>query len=88
VVASDSGSLREVVAEAGILVPEGDVAGFARELRRLLEEPAYRNELRARGRARAQEDFSWEAVADQVDAMYRDAIDARRSAEKGVLRSA
>jgi glycosyltransferase involved in cell wall biosynthesis len=74
VIASDSGSLREVVADAGVLVPEGDVPGFARELRRLLDEPRRRAELSAQGRARAVEQFSWEVVADKCDQMYRELL--------------
>jgi glycosyltransferase involved in cell wall biosynthesis len=74
VIASDSGSLREVVADAGVLVPEGDVDGFARELRLLLEEPRHRAELSARGRVRAVEHFSWNVVADKADRMYRELL--------------
>ncbi len=72
VIASDSGSLREVVSDAGVLVSEGDLDGFAHELRRLLEEPRRRAEFSARGRARAIEHFSWDVVADEVDLMYRE----------------
>ena len=75
VIASDSGSLKEVVGDAGVLVAEGDVAGFAHELRRLLTEPNRRADLSARGRVRAVEEFSWTVVADKVDQMYRELID-------------
>jgi glycosyltransferase involved in cell wall biosynthesis len=72
VIASDSGSLREVVADAGVLIPEGDVDGFAHELRRLLDEPRRRAELSERARVRALEHFSWNVVADKADRMYRE----------------
>jgi glycosyltransferase involved in cell wall biosynthesis len=72
VIASDSGSLREVVADAGVLVPEGDVAGFAAALKRLLLHPHERADLAARGRARAIEQFTWDVVADKCDRMYRE----------------
>jgi glycosyltransferase involved in cell wall biosynthesis len=74
VIASDSGALREVVADAGVLVPEGDVDGFARELGRLLDEPHRRAELSARGRIRAIEHFSWDVVADKGDRLYRELL--------------
>jgi glycosyltransferase involved in cell wall biosynthesis len=74
VIASDSGALREVVADAGVLVPEGDVDGFTRELRRLLDEPRRRAELSARGRIRAIEHFSWDVVADKGDRLYRELL--------------
>jgi glycosyltransferase involved in cell wall biosynthesis len=55
VIASDSGSLREVVGDAGMLV--GD--------------PDHRVRLGELGRRRATEKFSWEAVAAGADEMYR-----------------
>jgi glycosyltransferase involved in cell wall biosynthesis len=72
VVASDSGSLREVVGDAGILVREGDVGAFTEALRGLLDDPARRVALGERGRRRASEKFSWDAVAAGVDEMYRE----------------
>lgn len=74
VIASDSGSLREVVSDAGVLVREGDVEGFAGELRRVLTDPSWRSELSARGRVRAMKEFSWEIVADKTDRMYRELV--------------
>jgi glycosyltransferase involved in cell wall biosynthesis len=56
------------------LVSEGDVDGFAFELRRLLDEPRRRAELSARGRVRALEHFSWNVVADKADRMYRELL--------------
>jgi glycosyltransferase involved in cell wall biosynthesis len=76
VIASDSGSLREVVGDCGVLVVEGDQVGFATELKRLLQEPRRLAELRERGRALALRRFSWEAVSDGVDAMYRALLSA------------
>jgi glycosyltransferase involved in cell wall biosynthesis len=76
VIASDSGSLREVVADAGVLVAEGDVDGFARELQGLMEDRQRRDALTARGRARAVEHFSWDVVADHCDQMYREMLTA------------
>lgn len=76
VIASDSGSLREVVGECGELVPEGDVGRLADALARLLRDPVRRAELSAVGRRRAQEVFSWEVVADGCDRMYRELLAA------------
>jgi glycosyltransferase involved in cell wall biosynthesis len=71
VIASDSGSLREVVGPAGILVPEGDGEAVCRAIRRILLEPSVRAELARLGRARAEERFTWERVADGCDELYR-----------------
>jgi glycosyltransferase involved in cell wall biosynthesis len=75
VIASDSGSLPEVVDGCGEIVREGRADDLARALERLLGDPARRQELAARGRTRALEEFSWERVADRHAAMYRDMID-------------
>ena len=72
VIASDSGSLREVVDDAGVLVPEGDQAALSAALTMLLMEPRLLAEVRMRGRARAERAFSWEAVSDGVDVMYQE----------------
>ena len=68
VVVSDSGALPEVVADAGVVVPEGSASALADALRHLAACPTQRAELRYRGLARAQH-FSWQAVARrQADA--------------------
>lgn len=74
VIASDSGSLREVLHDSGVLVPEGDVGAFAAALRDLLEHPDRRAALAAAGRRRAAEHLSWERVAAGVDEMYQEAL--------------
>jgi glycosyltransferase involved in cell wall biosynthesis len=70
VIASDSGSLREVVDSCGVLVREGDVARFAETLRDLIHDRARLDELRERAWQRAAQHFTWEAISDGVDAMY------------------
>jgi glycosyltransferase involved in cell wall biosynthesis len=75
VIASDSGSLPEVLGDAGLLVTEGDSDVMAATLKQLVEDPARLAELRRRGRDRAAGYLSWDAVAAQVDAMYRELLD-------------
>lgn len=75
VIASDSGALPEVLGGCGELVPEGDVDAFSRALRRVLRDPARRGELAARGRRRAEEELSWERLAEGCDRMYRGVLD-------------
>ncbi len=74
VIASDSGSLPEVLGDCGELVREGDVSDLADRLGRLLRDPERRAELSSRGRRRAVEAFSWEGVSDGVDTMYREML--------------
>lgn len=73
VVASDLGSLPEVVGDAGVLVAPSDPGALGHELARLLDEPGRWAELRRRALEHAAR-FSWAAVAEQQAAMYRRAI--------------
>lgn len=74
VLASDSGSLPEVLGGCGELAPEGDVADWGRKLARLLRDPSRRGELAVAGRRRALQELSWERVADGCDRMYREVL--------------
>ena len=69
VIASDSGALPEVVGDAGVLVPPGDVAALTAALGALLCDDAERQRLGAAGRARA-EHFSWSRVAERQRNLY------------------
>jgi glycosyltransferase involved in cell wall biosynthesis len=76
VIASNSGSLPEVLGDCGELFEEGDLAELSESLARLLRDPARRAYLSSRGRRRAVEAFSWDAVADGCDRMYRQMLEA------------
>jgi glycosyltransferase involved in cell wall biosynthesis len=62
-IASRSGEIPHVVANAGVLVEERNTAAWASAIDRLLTDPAARAELSARGIARAHEKFAWPVVA-------------------------
>lgn len=74
VVASDSGSLPEVLGGCGELAREGDAEDFAARLGGLLRDPARRARLGECGRRRAADELSWERVADGFDVMYRQVL--------------
>jgi glycosyltransferase involved in cell wall biosynthesis len=63
VVGSDSGEIPHVIADAGRVVGEADRARWAAALAELLDSPARRADLAARGRARAEAAFAWPVVA-------------------------
>ena len=65
VIGSDSGEIPYVVADAGLIVGERDEAGWCRALGELLEGPARRAELAARGRDRAHSLYSWPVIAQR-----------------------
>jgi len=74
VVASDSGSLPEVVGDAGLLVPPGDAVALAEALRGLAADPARRAALSSRARERARR-WSWEEIARRQYGLYRSMVD-------------
>ncbi|MGH7778042.1 MAG: glycosyltransferase family 4 protein [Candidatus Dormibacterales bacterium] len=61
----DSGALSEVAVEAALVVPAADTEAIAAGLERVLGDGALRNQLSARGRARAGA-FSWERAGAQA----------------------
>ncbi len=73
VVASDIAGYDEVVRDGvdGLLVPPGDPAAAARALGRVLTDPELAGRLADAGRARSRA-FSWEAVTDRLESIYRD----------------
>jgi glycosyltransferase involved in cell wall biosynthesis len=71
VVGSSSGEIPNVIGDAGLVYPEGDVPALAAALRRLLEDPALREDLSARGRARALSCYTQAALARQYYQIYR-----------------
>jgi glycosyltransferase involved in cell wall biosynthesis len=72
VVASNTTALPEVVADAGVLVPPGDVAALRAALAGVIDDDAARADLTKRGRRRAT-DFTWEATAAAHVAAYETA---------------
>jgi glycosyltransferase involved in cell wall biosynthesis len=69
VIASRASSIPEVVTDAGILLAPDDLPGWTDALRRVLTDKAATDDLRARGRARAQA-FRWEKTANETLAVY------------------
>lgn len=77
VVSSDGGALPEVVGDAGVLVPAGDVDALFSALYDLFENQAQIEELGQRARARILELFSWEKVAQALTRYYRDTLNEK-----------
>jgi glycosyltransferase involved in cell wall biosynthesis len=79
VVASDIESLREVAGDAAILVPPRDVAAFALEIERVLEDEATRDALRDAGPRRAAM-FTWARAAETTAGVLEQAAGSNASA--------
>ena len=70
VVGSASAAIPEVVADAGLLFPEGDVAALRAQLRTLLADDALRGTLIERGRARVARCYTHEIIATAQRDVY------------------
>lgn len=86
VVACHAGALPEVLGtdgSQGLLVPPDDVEALVQGLASLLDDPQRRSQMGQAARRRAEETFSWRAVAARTVEAYHDAQEAaaRRRAE-------
>ncbi|HEX6797378.1 MAG TPA: glycosyltransferase, partial [Ktedonobacterales bacterium] len=78
VVGSNCGEIPNVIGDAGLVVPEGDVGALAAALRRLAGDSALRRMLAGRGRERVLEHFTQERVASRIGAVYRAVLGVER----------
>jgi glycosyltransferase involved in cell wall biosynthesis len=67
VIASNIGGLPYTVTDGvtGLLFEPGDAADLARQINRLLDDPALRRQMGLAGRKRFEEDFRWNDVIDR-----------------------
>lgn len=82
VVGSDSGSIPEVMGDAGLVVPEGDPGALAGALRRLMENASLRSDLVRRGAGRVRRHFTWERAAAQFKEIYDGLLSGRLASEE------
>jgi glycosyltransferase involved in cell wall biosynthesis len=73
-IATDGGSLPEVVGDAGIIVPHSNPAALAEAIDSLLNDPDKRAAMSQKGRQHILDSFKWERCAREVVALYRDTI--------------
>ncbi|HEY3997331.1 MAG TPA: glycosyltransferase family 4 protein, partial [Candidatus Xenobia bacterium] len=71
VIATRVGGVPEIVENHGLLVPAGDPVALKEAITTLMNDPDLSARLAAAGRQRA-EQFDWNAVTDQYEALYRD----------------
>ena len=77
VLASDAGSLPEVLGDAAVLLPPRDPDAWAAAVLRLFSDGSRREELIERGAKRAAE-FTWERTAAATHAIYEEVLAQRR----------
>jgi glycosyltransferase involved in cell wall biosynthesis len=79
VIASTSGEIPYVVADAGLLLPEDDPSQWQQAIEKLTMDRARRCELARRGRARAEAVYGWPVVARQHLDFFERVIAGRAS---------
>ena len=82
VVASDSGEIPYVVADAGMIVPEADESAWVIALQRLLLTRAQREALRARGLEHVREHYAWSVVAKKYVDLFMKMYDRAKHASE------
>ena len=70
VIASDGGALPEVVGNAGIIVPRGDVDALNRAMCRVLDDEEKRKEMSELGTRRVASCFTWDRAAASLEEIY------------------
>jgi glycosyltransferase involved in cell wall biosynthesis len=80
VVASDVGEVRHIVGDGatGLVVPSRSPQSLASALRKLLADPVGARRMGCAGRARAEEQFSSDVMADALDEVYREVLGRSR----------
>jgi len=63
VIGSTCGAIPDVIADAGLVFPEGDVQALAEAMRRMLSDADLRERCAKLGKARVEENYSWDVVA-------------------------
>jgi glycosyltransferase involved in cell wall biosynthesis len=76
-IGSNSGEIPNVVGEAGIIFPEGEVNALAKALQDLLDDPKLRQALAAKGLARVQAHFTQAQIANKHLELYRQCFGAK-----------
>ncbi|HEX7927641.1 MAG TPA: glycosyltransferase family 1 protein [bacterium] len=76
VVSSNASVMPEILGDAAVLVQALEVDAYATALRRVLDDSAWRNELAARGFARAAR-YRWADHAERTLRVYRDVTEGR-----------
>ena len=79
VISTDAGALREVVGEAGVIVPSKDVKQLSNAIRDLLANTEMQLDLGKRGRKRVLEKFSWRDAALSYVDLYKQLISASKT---------
>ncbi len=74
VVGSTSGEIPQIIGDAGLLFPEGDVQALRSQIDSMRRDPGRRADFARRGRARILDHFTQDQVAEETYSAYRAAV--------------
>jgi glycosyltransferase involved in cell wall biosynthesis len=74
VIGSTCGAIPEVIGDAGIIVPENDLAQLAAQLRILMSSEELQKNLAKAARERVEKHYTWERVAEQIYSVYQEVL--------------
>lgn len=72
VVGSDSGAIPQVIGNAGLVFPEGDVKELTEKLQSLMDDSALRAELALKGRQRVLRKYTHRHIAEEIHHIYQE----------------
>jgi glycosyltransferase involved in cell wall biosynthesis len=81
-VGSNSGEIPNVIADAGLTFPEGDVNALAAHLRCLYENAGLKVRLGTKGRSRVLEHYTHRRIAEQSLELYQEVLSAQNSTHR------
>jgi glycosyltransferase involved in cell wall biosynthesis len=74
IIGSDSGAIPEVVGEAGLIVPEGDVAALRQAMQKLYDASELGRRLGQHGYARVKAHYSQQQIAARILQTYQQVV--------------
>jgi glycosyltransferase involved in cell wall biosynthesis len=74
VVGSDSGEIPNVIGDAGLVFPEGDIGRLRAHLQSLIDDPGLWAALARRGRERVQARYTQARIAAETVQVYREVL--------------
>lgn len=70
VIGSDSGAIPDVIGDAGLIFPEGQIDILSRKIRTLVQNPQQRKQLGIQARKRIQENYTWNRFAEKTRNLF------------------